>query len=105
SKKQTGRPRKLNEKQMTKLRSNLIKGPEQCGFDKQLWSTRMVQDYAEKKYKIKYVDRHMRRLLKKMGFSCQKPRPIHYKTDKAKQEHFKKTLRKSWVNTKNVGLQ
>ncbi|MBI5331942.1 MAG: hypothetical protein HZB65_00045, partial [Candidatus Aenigmarchaeota archaeon] len=46
SKKQTGRPRKLNEKQMTKLRSNLIKGPEQCGFDKQLWSTRMVQDYA-----------------------------------------------------------
>jgi transposase len=97
--KQTGRPKLLTDTQLKNLRNDLIAGPHKFGFSKQLWTTRMVQEHVKKKYHIKYVDRHMRRILHSMGFSSQKPRPVHYKADKAAQELFKKTSGKCWANT------
>jgi len=88
--KQPGRPKRLTEKQLKGLRDDLIAGPEKFGFGKQLWTTRMVQEHVRRKYGVSYVDPHMRRLLRRMGFSSQKPRPVHYKADKRQQERFKK---------------
>lgn len=100
-KKQPGRPTLLAKKQ---LKKDLIAGPQKFGFSKQLWTTRMVQEHVRKKYGISYVDRHMRRLLNSMGFSSQKPRPVHYKADKRSQERFKKTSGKFWASTGSAAL-
>lgn len=98
-KKQPGRPRRLTERQTRELRKDLMAGPEGFGFSKQLWTTRMVQEHVKRKFHAEYVDRHMRRLLQGMGFSIQKPRPVHYKADKRVQERFKKTSEKYWADT------
>lgn len=103
--KQPGRPRRLTDQQLKNLRKDLIVGPEKFGFSKQLWNTRMVQEHVRRKYKVSYVDRHMRRLLRKMGFSCQKPRPVHHKADKCAQERFKKTSARSLRHTESAASQ
>lgn len=103
--KQPGRPKRLTDQQLKSLREDLIAGPEKFGFSKQLWTTRMVQKHVRRKYKVSYVDRHMRRLLRRMGFSCQKPRPVHYKTDKRAQERFKKTSARSLRHTESAASQ
>lgn len=102
--KQAGRPKRLTEKQLRGLKKDLLMGPQKFGFSKQLWTTRMVQDHIRKKYHVEYVDRHMRRLLHMMGFSIQKPRPVHYKADKRSQERFKKTSGKFLASIGSVAL-
>lgn len=84
-----GRRKELTEPQLKNLRKQLVKGPRKG--QNPLWTTKMVMDYVEKEYGKKYTVRHMRRLLHQLGFSVQKPRPRHYKTDVAQQERFKKT--------------
>ncbi|HID30633.1 MAG TPA: IS630 family transposase [Desulfobacterales bacterium] len=103
--KQPGRPKRLTDRQLKSLRKDLLAGPEKFGFEKQLWTTRMVQEHVRRRYGVSYVDRHMRRLLRRMGFSSQTPRPVHYKADKRAQERFKKTSVRSWQSTENAASQ
>ena len=45
---------------------------------------------VEERFQVRYAEPPMGRLLKRLGLSRQKPRPVHPKTDKAAQERFKK---------------
>ena len=94
--KRSGRPRKLSRKQLKTLRKTLISGPRKG--TNVLWTTRMIMDLVRRDYGLVYTTRHVRRLLHQLGFSIQKPRPRHYKTDIAKQAHFKKTSGKPSEN-------
>lgn len=87
--KQPGRPPMLSETQLKELRRDLIKGPRKGSGV--LWTTRKVSEHVEKKFEVKYTARHMVRLLHKIGFSVQKPRPRHYKANAGEQAAFKKT--------------
>jgi transposase len=98
--KRSGRPRKLSQKQLKNLRKTLISGPRKG--TNVLWTTRQILDMVKEKYGLIYTTRHLRRLMRQLGFSIQKPRPRHYKTDIAKQAHFKKTSGKPSENTENV---
>lgn len=95
--KRSGRPRKLNQKQLKGLRKKLLSGPRKG--TNVLWTTRQILDLVRREYGPEYTTRHLRRLMHKLGFSLQKPRPRHYKTDIAKQAHFKKTSGKASENT------
>jgi transposase len=64
-----------------------------------LWTTRQILDLVRREYGSEYTTRHLRRLMHQLGFSLQKPRPRHYKTDIARQAHFKKTSGKASENT------
>ncbi|MCI0503311.1 winged helix-turn-helix domain-containing protein [Candidatus Micrarchaeota archaeon] len=101
--KRSGRPKELTGDQLKILRKELLKGPRKR--QNPLWTTKMVMNHVEKRYGKKYTARHMRRLLHLLGFSVQKPRPRHYKTDIAKQEHFKKTSGKPSGNIENGASQ
>lgn len=93
--KQTGRPKRLSAEQLKLLRADLLKEPTQHGYSDGFWSTRIVQAHVRKKFGSSFVDRHMRRLLHRMGFSLKKPRPRDYRADIASQKRFKKSL-KGW---------
>jgi len=95
--KRSGRPKSLTQPQLKSLRKRLIAGPRKG--QNPLWTTKMVMNCVEKKYGRKYTARHMRRLLRQVGFSVQKPRPRHYEADLEKQAHFKKTSEKRLENT------
>jgi len=101
--KRSGRPKELNGVQLKNLRKRLITGPRKG--QNPLWTTKMVMGCVEKKYGKKYTARHMRRLLRELGFSVQKPRPRHYQTDLELQAHFKKTSGKPSENTGRGGSQ
>lgn len=96
----TGRPRKLDQKQLKGLRKKLLSGPRKG--TNVLWTTRQILDLVKREYGLEYTTRHLRRLMHQLGFSLQKPRPRHYKTDIAKQAHFKKTSGRPSGNTGNV---
>jgi len=93
----SGRPKSLTPPQLKSLRKRLIAGPRKG--QNPMWTTKMVMNCVEKKYGRKYTARHMRRLLRQIGFSVQKPRPRHYEADLEKQAHFKKTSEKRLENT------
>lgn len=95
--KRSGRPKELSKAQLKNLRNRLIAGPRKG--QNPLWTTKMVMACVEKKYGKKYTARHMRRLLRQLGFSVQKPRPRHYETDLKEQTHFKKTSEKHLEDT------
>lgn len=94
-----GRPKRLAEKQLLALKKDLVRGPVELGYSEGFWSTRLVQHHVGKKFRAKFVARHMRRLLREMGFSLKKPRPRHYKADRAKQQRFKKNFHAWFPNT------
>jgi transposase len=90
-KKQSGRPPRLKKKQLLRLKADLLKGPQACGYPEQLWSRRLVQTHARREFGVSYTEQHMRRLLHRLGFTCQKPRQRHYKSaPEGSQKHFKK---------------
>jgi transposase len=97
--KREGRPNHLTVKQQIDLRKRLVAGPQANGFREGSWSTRMVLHLVEEKYGKKYTREHMTRVLHKLGFSPQKPRPSNAK--KATEEEIKrfKKKRSGWYPT------
>lgn len=89
---QTGRPKRLSASKLKLLRADLLKEPTRHGYADVFWSTRVVQEHVRKKFGASFVDRHMRRLLHRMGFSQKKPRPADYRASTASQKRFKKNL-------------
>lgn len=69
----TGRPPKLDLRQKEKLRRLLLKGARASGFSTDLWTCRRVADLIFRKFRVEYHVDHIGRLLRKMGFSPQKP--------------------------------
>lgn len=93
--KQTGRPARLTEKDMRKLRDDLVKGPKTCGFSSELWTMKMIREHVKRKFKTEFVNRHTSRIMDKIDFTYRKPRIKHYKSaDKRSQERFKKRFAK-----------
>jgi transposase len=90
SKKQSGRPPLLTEKQRRELVKDLEAGPK---YNKSgLWSTKEVRDLLKRKYGITFVNQHVWRMLTSMGFTLQRPRKRHYmKASDAEIEAFKKS--------------
>ena len=87
-KKQPGRKPKLATSQLRKLRRDLIRGPPHVPG--RLWTTKIVGEHIRRKYGIVYKYDNVYRLLCALGFTVQKPRPQHYKSDKDVQARFKK---------------
>lgn len=88
--KQTGRPARLNPKQLSELRKRLLASPKASGFRESFWTTRMVIALVNREYGITYTLQWMWTLLRSMGLSCKKPRPTHYKSSSGASEAFKK---------------
>lgn len=86
--KQTGRPPMLSMKRLLKLEKDLEKGP--ANQNDGLWDTKQVREHLQKKYGVTYTPQHLGRLMKKLGYSIQTPRPRHYKASVAEQKRFKK---------------
>lgn len=92
--KQTGKPKRLTDDQIKKLKPILLKSPEEQDFKFTMWSTKLVIQLIKKLYDVSYEPLQIRRILHRLDLSCQKPRPTHKKASKKAQEDFKKTSEK-----------
>jgi len=87
-----GRPSKLSKKQIKDLINNIENSPKKFNLETDCWSTSLIRKHINQEFKQKYTMFGVRKLLKKLGFSLQKPRPIHYLGNKTEQEKFKKNF-------------
>lgn len=99
--KQSGRPPKLTKKQKEKLKKILSKSPLKQNIPFTLWTSSLVQFIVHKLFNISYKLRNIEYLVKKLGFTFQKPRPRHKKANKKAQEAFKKNFKKKYGNALN----
>lgn len=90
-KKQAGRPKRITSEQVIELEKIMENSPKDQNLPFSIWSTKLVRDFIENKYRVSYKIRQTRNILRKIGFSPQKPRPKHMKSSTQAQEDFKKT--------------
>lgn len=73
SRKHTGRPSRLNGRQLAGIPKILVNGAEYYGFSTDLWTAERLAKVIEEKYEIRYSPSQVARILNSLNFSWQKP--------------------------------
>lgn len=68
-----GRKPRITERQREVVVKALIAGPRASGFGSDVWTLPRVAHMVERTTGIKYHPDHMSRLMKELGWSCQRP--------------------------------
>ena len=89
-KQRDGRPTFLNPKQKSLLQSRMCEDIVE-GDIRRGWQTKDVSSLLKKEFKIHFSQRHVRRVLHKIGMSWKVPRPEHKNRDEKAVRAFKKT--------------
>jgi transposase len=84
ARKPTGAPTKLNQQQLAQLVHELNKGAQQHGYTGAVWTRARVKAVIEKIFGVSYDPTQIGRILKKLGWSLQKP------AKKARQQNAQK---------------
>lgn len=86
-----GRPHRLSRRHRETLGRLLVKGAFCCGYSTDLWTTRRVTEVIRKRFGISYHPNHLWRLLRGLGFSCQRPATRARERDEEAIERWKRT--------------
>jgi transposase len=85
-----GRKPKLTAAQLRRIERGLQRGPEALGFDTKLWTAWRVGKLIEETCGVRYHPSHVWRLLKQLGWSCQRPTGRALERDEAAIRHWKR---------------
>jgi len=87
----SGRPRRLNEKQLEEIDSILRQPPETVGITTGLWDGKGLAAFIKERYGITLGVRQCQYMFKSFGFRRRKPRSLIARADPELQETYKKT--------------
>jgi transposase len=101
-----GRKPRLSTGDVERIKAALERGPEALGYETGLWTAWRVADLIERECGIKYHPGHVWKVLRALGWSCQRPtgRALERDEDKIrrwKQERWTELKKKP----KNKGAQ
>ena len=82
-KKAKGSTSKITEPQKAKLRIILNDGALKYGFEGDIWTRKRIKLVIEEQFCIQYSERHVDRILRKMGYSIQRPQKKDYRQKQA----------------------
>src|SRR6202162_1794955 len=68
-----GRKPKLSASQLRTIEHALKRGPEALGYGSGLWTTSRVRELIEDQCGVRYHEAHVWRILRQLGWSCQRP--------------------------------
>lgn len=68
-----GRPRQLDSEQEQELGKLLMEGALAAGYPTELWTLPRIGKLITQRFGVEYSVGHLWHLLRRMGFSCQKP--------------------------------
>ena len=68
-----GRTPKLTDRQLQRLDRLLRRGPTKLGYTTDLWTLRRVVEVIQKHFGVQYDPSGVWHILKRLGWSCQKP--------------------------------
>jgi len=92
-----GRPPKLSPQQRRRLPKLLAAGAQHYGYPNDLWTTRRIAAVIERELKVNYHPAQVSRILRDLGWSCQKPERRAVERKQAAIDHWK---RFRWVEIK-----
>lgn len=92
--KQSGRPSWLSSEQKKELKNVLSESPEKQDIPFKVWTTPLVQYIIYKLFNVKYKQRNVNKIAKKLGFTIKIARSKNKKASTKAQEEFKKKLKK-----------
>ena len=90
----SGRPRRLNEKQLREINAVLRRMPREVGLGGNLWDGKTLAAWIVQRYEIELGVRQCQRLFRQLGFRLRKPRPSLAQADAAQQKAHKKNSRR-----------
>lgn len=85
-----GRKSRLAEGDLKRLEEKLKRGAEAVGYESNLWTLERVAALIERDFGVKYHAGHVGWLLKKLGWSCQRPTGRAVERDERAIERWKK---------------
>ena len=94
-----GRPPQVSEAQCAELGKMLVEGALAQGFATELWTLPRVARLIKQRFGIAYSTGHIWHLLRRLGFSCQKPARRAIQRDEAAIERWK---RRRWPALKKT---
>lgn len=68
-----GRKPGLSEVDRKRIIAGLLRGPEALGYESGLWTSWRVADLIERECGVRYTSVHAWRILRQLGWSCQRP--------------------------------
>lgn len=85
-----GRKPRLQSAQLENLRRGLKEGPEALGYGTSLWTSWRVADLIQRQTGEKFHPGHVWRILRALGWSCQRPVGRAIQRDESAIAHWKK---------------
>ncbi len=90
----SGRPGRLDEKQLRGINAALRKTPRDMGLGGTLWDGKTLAAWIAEEYEIDLGVRQCQRLFRQLGFRLRKPRPSIAQADPQRQKAHKKNSRR-----------
>ena len=94
-----GRPARLDPKQREALCDILDSGPVAHGLDTGLWTSPLIRQVIREEFEAQYHPGHVRKLLKQLGYSVQRPTTRLVQADLRQK---RKWVRSTYPNLKNT---
>jgi transposase len=88
---------RLSGEQLRQLEQMLLLGPIACGYATDLWTLPRIAKLIREHLGVKYHPGHVWHLLRRLGWSCQKPAKQAKERD---EEAIRRWLRKEWPRIK-----
>jgi transposase len=85
-----GRPKELTTAQLGRLDGLIDSGPIAYGFPSGVWTSPMIGRLIEEEFDVRYHPGHVRKVLKALGFSVQRPRRKLAKADPVEQDRWQR---------------
>ncbi|MFZ5463959.1 MAG: winged helix-turn-helix domain-containing protein [Pseudomonadota bacterium] len=85
-----GRPRQLAAEQERELGRLILAGALAAGFPTELWTLARIGKVITERFGVEYSTGHLWHLLRRMGFSCQKPQKRALQRDEAQIVRWKR---------------
>ena len=90
-------PKKLSDKEFSKLEKILLKGALAAGFPTDLWTCPRIVEVIKEEFGVTYHPDHMTRVLRGLGWSPQKPTRRAIEKD---EKQIKNWTKKDWSKIK-----
>jgi transposase len=86
----SGRPKELTPAELLQLDGLIDSGPIAYGFSSGVWTSPMIGRMIEEEFGVVYHPGHVRKVLKSLGFSVQRPRRKLAKADPVAQDRWQR---------------
>jgi transposase len=88
---------RLSPEQLEQLGAALLEGPVRWGYKTELWTLARIADLIHQLFGVRYHPSHVFKLLRSMGWSCQRPTRQAKERNEAAIEQW---LREDWPRIK-----